>query len=75
MYTVGDLRTIICTLPGVPPSDYTWIDEEGNTVTNGARITLSANDSIHHKTFTCFGYSLTTLENRSLPIKIVINGK
>ena len=73
MYTVGDSSSITCTLDMV--LSYAWYDEDGNTVVNGDELSYSANDSIHHKTFLCSGLNILTLDNETLYIKFVINGK
>ena len=73
MYTVGGSSSITCTLdPFV--STYTWYDEDGDTVVNGSQLSYSANDSIHHKSFTCSGLNLLTLDTEALHIKFIING-
>ena len=72
MYTVGDSGSITCTLDLV--SIYMWYDEDGNTVVGGNRLSYSANDSIHHKTFTCSGQNILTLDTEVLHIKFIING-
>ena len=72
MYTVGDSSSITCTLNWV--FTYTWYDEDGNTVVNGDQLSYSANDSIHHKSFTCSGINLLTYNTETLHIKFVING-
>ena len=75
MFAVGVSDDITCTLSGVSSSGYTWIDENGNTVVRDRQIIISTNDSIHHKTYICYGFSLTTFTIRFLHIKFVINGK
>ena len=75
MYTVGGSDTITCTLGGVLSSGYQWIDEDGNVIIAGRQLVFSANDSIHHSTFTCYGLSFTTFQFRFLHIKFVINGE
>ena len=72
MYSIGDSSSITCTLLGV--SVYTWYDEEDNIVVNGDRLRYSANDTIHHKIFTCSGLSDITMNYRAISIKFVING-
>ena len=75
MYTVGVSKHITCTLSGVLSSGYRWRDENGITVASDRRIMFSTNDSMHHKTYTCYGLSNTTFTFRFLHIKFVINGK
>ena len=75
MYTVGVSEYITCTLPGVLSSGYIWTDENGNNVVVDRRIIFSTNDSIHHKTYICYGFSYTTFTLEFLYIKFVINGK
>ena len=73
MYTVGDSSSITCTLDRFVFT-YAWYDEDGNTVVNGRQLSYSANDSIHHKSFTCSGINLLTGDTEALHIKFVING-
>ena len=72
MYTVGGSSYITCTLEFV--LTYAWYDEDGNTVVDGDQLNYSANDSIHHKSFTCSGPNLLTGDTRALHIKFIING-
>ena len=72
MHTVGGSSSITCTLESV--STYVWYDEDGNTVVNGDQLSYSANDSIHHKSFTCSGHNLSTEDTEALHVKFVING-
>ena len=72
MYSIGDSSYITCTLNSV--SSYAWYDEDGNTVVNGNKLSYSANDSIHHKTFLCSGQNVFTLDTEALYVKFVING-
>ncbi len=74
MHTVGDSSFIICPLTSLSGyAMYTWYNEDGNTVVNGDRLSYTANDSIHHKLFTCSGRVLTS-DTVDIRIKIVING-
>lgn len=71
MYSVGETLSLSCSFDG--SSSYVWLDEESNEVLNDRNITFYANDSIHHKVFTCTGKNATSdvgLEH----IKFVING-
>ena len=72
MYTAGDSGSITCTLNLV--LNYTWSDEDGNTVVNGDELHYSANDSLHHKSFLCSGQNLLTRDTETLNIKFVVNG-
>ena len=72
MYSVGYSSSIVCTLLGV--SVYTWYNEVDDIVANGDRLRYSANDTIHHKIFTCSGLSNITMNYRAIYIKFVING-
>jgi hypothetical protein len=72
MHTVGDSNYITCTLDFV--FTYAWYDEDNNTIVNGQRLSYVANDSIHHKLFTCSGLNLLTLDTEAIHIKFVING-
>ena len=74
MYTAGDSSSITCTLNQVFEFTYAWYDEDGNTVVNGRQLSYSANDSIHHKSFTCSGLNFFTYNTKTLHIKFVING-
>ena len=74
MYTVGDSNFITFTLESVSTDAWTWYDEDGNTVVNGHQLSYSANDSIHHKSFTCSRLNLLTGDTEAFHIKFVING-
>ena len=75
MYTVGDSGSITCRLTGVLIQNHTWYDEEGNTVGNGNELGYSANDSIHHKLYSCYGLSSTISEIEAIYLKFIINSK
>ena len=71
MYVVGAYDRITCSFDGVVT--YRWEDEDGNTVTNGRVLSILANDSIHHKTYSCYG--LSVIQPQSLDMRFVVNGK
>ena len=47
-------------------------DENSNAISTDERLTFSANDSIHHKTYICSDLNFTL---DFLHLKFVVNGK
>ena len=68
MYAVGVSRHITC----YGSSEYTWRDENDNIISTDERFTVSANDSLHHKTYICSDLNFTL---DFLYLKFVVNGK
>ena len=72
MYVVGTFDRITCSHDGAVI--HWWEDEDENIVVNGGVLSIQTNDSIHHKTYSCYG-ATSTLQLLGYHMKFVINGK
>ena len=72
MYLVGGSTSITCSFVGA--SAYTWFDQEANALVTNSVLSVSYNDSIHHKLFTCIGANSTAVVGFE-SIKYIISGK
>ena len=73
MFSVdGSSYNMICGLAGL--GNVTWYDEEDNIVVSGNELSYSANDTIHHKIFSCSVLNMNKSDYIVHYIKFVING-